>query len=110
MSKTREIILQALHHAYGKDAEWFSESSSSRYLCGYTAARRRGICLIDNIATPAITKEAIFVAYQEVKQAGLTTPFLFFGPSKLYSDDAYIFMPIRFEHTQIIFPRILYRS
>ncbi|HYU75287.1 MAG TPA: hypothetical protein VEL31_21680 [Ktedonobacteraceae bacterium] len=102
-------ILSSLHQIYGKDAQWFP-ASSYRYLRGYTTSRRRGICLIGDAASNHVTKEAVLAAYEEVRCAGLITPFLFFGCSKLSSDDAYIFMQVTFEGPWIRFPRILYRS
>jgi hypothetical protein len=105
----RISILQALQDAYGNDAQWFPHRNYC-YLRGYTTRRQRGICLIDDQVGGVVTRETVQAAYQEVKGSGLLTPFLFFGCSKLYGDDACIFMQVHFLGQRVIFPRVLYRT
>lgn len=103
-------LLTVLQQAYGNDAIWLPPGSGYIYLVGYTAQRRRAICLKDDRGSCVVTREDVLAAYREVQYAGLVTPFLFFGRSKLYGDDAFIFMQYAWDGNVASLPRRLYRS
>ena len=102
-------FLRALQEVYEQDALWFPIHSGYTYLVGYTTRERRAICLKDDGGPCRVYKEDVLLAYREVQDAGLVTPFLFFGMSKRYSDEAFIFRQFTCSENIVVFPKMLYR-
>ena len=108
----RTEVIAYLKEAYGEDAAWFQpETATHQYLLGYTISRKRGICLVwaadeDQV----VTKDMVIAAYHEVVAAGLTRPFLLFGTSKRYNDQACIFLQLAFEGNYLQLPPRLWRG
>ena len=108
----RAEIIAHLKEAYGEDAVWFkAETTGYQYLLGYTISRKRGICLVwGENEDQVVTKEIVVAAYHEVVAAGLSRPFLLFGTSKRYSDQACIFLQMFFEGSYLQLPSRLWRG
>ena len=108
----RTEVIEHLKEAYGEDAAWFQpETSTHQYLLGYTLSRKRGICLAwGENEDQVVTKDLVVAAYHEVIAAKVTCPFLLFGTSKRYTDQACIFLQLSFEGNYLQFPSRLWKG
>ena len=107
MNRT-EVIVQ-LKEAYEGHATWYSEETY-QYLLGYVLSNKRGICLAWADEDVIVTKEVVVAAYQEVNAAQLARPFLLFGTSKWYNDQACIFLQVRVEGDALLLPSRLWKG
>jgi adenine-specific DNA-methyltransferase len=90
-----EVISQSDENNAGKISwlERLPDSEAFLYLFGKNRAGQ-GICLHWDEQGSVVTKDIIYAAYEEVKRAGLKTPFRMYGRSKLFSDDSFVFLQI----------------
>ena len=105
----RTEVFAQLKEAYEGYATWYSEGTY-QYLLGSIRSSRRGICLAWADKDVIVTKEMVIAAYQEVCAANLARPFLLFGTSKRYSDQACIFLQVSVEGNALILPDRLWKG